>query len=517
MRDELDSPDASGLRLCNTISLLMPAQTYEISCAWTKEKSLPAVEEFTCRLLLALQEVLPGDVREYFGLSERECHVLLETLERNKLAVYTNDGHLAPSPMLIERTKGNPSASASLTKYEERTETPVFELLTLTIMPSSNYSRSQTGLPEILVPSENKQVSTSTIAEAFGRQYRAFLDYSRMSEPEARKTRLYKVGNCDVGKPVQVPVDLEIWLLPTPAGDVEVLKKTAEKVSDSRKRPLTMELEAKISDYLNTMSVPKAGLSLADYCHSFSDTVLERYVDDRGLDINRWLIDHSLRKTGYGSQLTRSLIGPIYESNNRLTIKGMLDDLSKDWPEGQSHKALWLASSVPLWGASGYLLSEFCIKTAITLSEANSSKGRVTAIFAYEEEREIGQLRHTYKTRIPNAIAFEGHELQDRVEIFLVPGQLAVVQYHFQPSLESAVTVPIGYVTVDTERVALIGSFLTRRLSGRGDPLVAWTEGYEEHLPDLVDSATMETLSASPLALPMSSKVKIIVKKNRKL
>ena len=79
---------------------------------------------------------------------------------------------------------------------------------------------------------------------------------------------------------------------------------------------------------------------------------------------------------------------------------------------------------------------------------------------------------------VPNSIAFEGHDLQDRVEIFLIPGQLAVVQYHFQPSLESAVTVPIGYVTIDTERVALIGNFLTRRLAGRGDPLVAWTEGY---------------------------------------
>ncbi|HCE5778123.1 hypothetical protein RBI92_30995, partial [Pseudomonas aeruginosa] len=101
MNDEYQAADASGFRICNTISLLVPAYQYQINCAWTKEVSLPAVEEFTCRLLLALQEVLPGEIRDYFGLSKRECDVLIETLIRNKLAVYTNDGHLTPSSMLM--------------------------------------------------------------------------------------------------------------------------------------------------------------------------------------------------------------------------------------------------------------------------------------------------------------------------------------------------------------------------------------------------------------------------------
>ncbi|MEX6768420.1 AAA domain-containing protein [Pseudomonas aeruginosa] len=57
MNDEYQAADASGFRICNTISLLVPAYQYQINCAWTKEVSLPAVEEFTCRLLLALQEV----------------------------------------------------------------------------------------------------------------------------------------------------------------------------------------------------------------------------------------------------------------------------------------------------------------------------------------------------------------------------------------------------------------------------------------------------------------------------
>ncbi|AZN01049.1 hypothetical protein EJP72_01250 [Pseudomonas aeruginosa] len=145
MNDEYQAADASGFRICNTISLLVPAYQYQINCAWTKEVSLPAVEEFTCRLLLALQEVLPGEIRDYFGLSKRECDVLIETLIRNKLAVYTNDGHLTPSSMLMDRTKGSSTASPSLTKYEERIERPIFELLTKTIMPPSQHNRTRWG------------------------------------------------------------------------------------------------------------------------------------------------------------------------------------------------------------------------------------------------------------------------------------------------------------------------------------------------------------------------------------
>ncbi|MDN8872693.1 hypothetical protein Q0M10_13780, partial [Staphylococcus aureus] len=66
-----------------------------------------------------------------------------------------------------------------------------------------------------------------------------------------------------------------------------------------------MELEARISDYLNSLKMPTSGMTLQDYCEMFKDDVLVRYLDDRGLDINTWMLDHKNRRTGYGSQETR--------------------------------------------------------------------------------------------------------------------------------------------------------------------------------------------------------------------
>ncbi|WP_230964144.1 hypothetical protein, partial [Pseudomonas aeruginosa] len=40
--------------------------------------------------------------------------------------------------------------------------------------------------------------------------------------------------------PVNIQVDLEIGLLPTQAGNVEIIKRVAEKVGGTRQRPLSM-------------------------------------------------------------------------------------------------------------------------------------------------------------------------------------------------------------------------------------------------------------------------------------
>ncbi|NHN78383.1 hypothetical protein HA520_14025 [Azotobacter chroococcum] len=515
MHEEFDAVDPSGLRLCNTISLLVPAQTYHINCGWTKEISLPVVEEYTCRLLLALQEVLPGDIQEYFGLSKREAEVLVDTLVHNKLAVYSNDGHLAPSPMLLDRTKGNPNVAASLTKYEECIEDPVIELLTLSVMPKSRYSSSRFGLYEIPIPLVHKSIGTNQIAETFGSQYRAYLDTTRQQDRESKRKRLYKVGACEMGKPVQIPVDIDIWLLPSSAGDVQVIKRASERVGDIRQRPLSIELESRISDYLSEMKLPTGGMSLSEFCRVFDDTVLLRYVDERGLDSNRWLRDHHHRKTGYNDSQTRAMIGPVYAHNNRLTITRILQELAKDWEDGATHNALWLSSSVPLWAANGALLTEFCAKVAIHLSEERNTHGKITALLPADDRNDIHRLRRIYHARIPNGLGFKGQDLQDKVEVFLIPSQLAVVQYHFQPSQESAVTVPIGYLTHDPERLKKIESFLDSRLQDRGNPEVLWTQKEGNDVENLLGASRMEALYIEVSSREAAHKPRVIIKKPR--
>ncbi|MNG18151.1 hypothetical protein D3C84_1021860 [compost metagenome] len=53
---------------------------------------------------------------------------------------------------------------------------------------------------------------------------------------------------------------------------------------------------------------------------------------------------------------------------------------------------------------------------------------------------------------------------------------MAVVQYHVQPDSASAVTVPVGYLTVEKERVNTIEKYLDELLKNRGNAELAWSD-----------------------------------------
>lgn len=466
---ELDELEVSfESRLGNVISLLIPVRPYIMHCAWTQEVPLPAIEEFTCRLLILLDEVLPGDIRDYFGLSHRECEILIEGLVQNRLAMYTDSGHLAPSSILRTKSQGSPDGLPSLTRYEERVETPLFDLLTLSIIAPRKQRRYRFGLPHLNVSNEYKSIGQREVIEAFGQQYHAYLELQQRSEREIRKSRLYKISSCEAGDVDQVAIDISISLESTPSGPIRVIK-TAEDKANSR-RPLTIDMEAKISDYLNELHIPEHGVSFATYCELVNDEVLARHILRGTLDFNAWLNARRENKTGYGTRLTQAMIGPIYLEKNRRLIESFIRDQARFWSEDATHTALWLASSVPLWAANGQLLSDFVYRIEPLLSASREGTGHICALL----HKELRDNHSTFWSRIPNGIEFAGAPLEDRMEIFLIPGQLAVVQYHCQPSTDSAITVPIGYITVEGERLARIESLLKARLSDRRPPKLRW-------------------------------------------
>jgi hypothetical protein len=466
----------SERKLGNVISLLLPARSFRLNCAWTQEAPLPAIEEFSCRLLLALGEVLPGELQEYFGLTARECEILIQSLIDNKLTTYTSEGFLSPSSMLQSQTNGNPDVLPSLTKYEEKEETPIFDLLTLTVLSRRTYDKSKYGLPEIPLDEESKPTPPD-ILEAFGKQYRAYLEYSRKNEIDIKKTRLYKISSCEQDRTLQIPIDLDIHIESTATGRINVIKDSSEKLGDLRRRPLSNKLESKISDYLNSLQMPQGGLSLEEYCHVVDDQVLLRYTSNSSFDLNTWLQDRAEKKTGYGNPQTRAIFGPIYLENNRILLERFLKESSINWSPKTVHSALWLSSFVPLWGENGSLLGEFSRKIEPLLAEEDTAKGNIVAIFPFSDYKRTAELKRRFSTRIPSAICFDGDSLQDRSEIFLIPGQIAISQFHINPSPDTSITVPIGFITTDPERLARIHSILSYRLQDRPTPQLAWTNG----------------------------------------
>ena len=134
----------SEMRLGNKITVLVPANKYELNCAWTEEKLLPAQELFTCKLLLVLEKLSASEVSGYFGLNTRETEQLISNLMSNKLISLDSEGLLVPTSVLKQQsTKGD---DVILTSYVERNETVIFDSLTHSIRKDRGFNYRLIGL-----------------------------------------------------------------------------------------------------------------------------------------------------------------------------------------------------------------------------------------------------------------------------------------------------------------------------------------------------------------------------------
>jgi len=479
MSDIAIGDSAPKRRHASAISLLLPARSYRILCAWTKQKALPAIEGFSCRLLILFGELNPADIKNFFGLSSREVEVLINTLLENKLIKINVNGALVPTPLLAKQSTDN-SSQLVLTEYEEKSETAIFELLTKSLIPKPVFDSSRFGLPELEVKS-NEVFGKEEVVIEFSRKYREYLEYSHPNVNEAQNTRLYKITSCETDRVVQVPIDIDIHIQLGTEGELKVYREAVETVGKIRKRSLSNELEACVADYLAGLVVPDPEMSIVKYCGLVGDDVLLNFIKNDKFDFSSWLHARENRKTGYGKPDTTAMLGPLYLLSNRTKIIETIRESRRvGWGENEKRQALWLSSNVPLWGASGFALAEFSRKVENELAENTKDKGDLSVIFEVHDTVRERDLKNVFSNRIENGIGLHGQRVVGRMELFVVPGILAVAQYQVQLSPESGLCIPIGYITTEPSKLEIITNLLFQKFDMAAKFSVMWSKGKKD-------------------------------------
>lgn len=473
-------------RVGNRLTVLIPARQFSINCAWTQEKSLPAIELFSCRLILTFEKVLPSEIQEFFGLTNREREELLDSLYEKRLASLDEEGYVMPSPLLYSQ-KRNKNGTPMLVEYKEQTESVVFELLTLSIRKAQGIKPFMFGLPEIPIPSNNKNPKSNDVIDAFSSQFRSYMDISRKNDNEKKRSNLYKVMSCSSESLLQIPVDIEFTY--DFNDNAEPIKKinSFERLSGTQSRPLNNLLESHIADFLSSLEVSNHNASIESYCKTVNDNVLKNHIRDGKLDYSAWLNARSQRKTGYGTPETTALFGPLYLSENRTTTLEWIRRSLRDVEPRKIKNALWLASGVPLWGVSAEPIDEFTSRLQDIMGSF-SEQASIVIFHHGVDKNDSWKCRNRFH-RLINCGIMTPRSL-DNIEIFLIPGIYAAVQYHGQPNSNSSITVPIGYQTHDPHRLEQLESFFRLRLGNIDHLKVSWPESLS--LQDLLPSSWLQ-------------------------
>lgn len=473
----------SETRLGNLITVLLPARSYKINCAWTTEKLMPGIEQFACRLLLIFDRLYPSELQNYFGLNDREREVLLDSLLANRLISINPDGHVEASSFLRKHADSN-GGKPSLVKYQERIEEVAFDLLTLSVCKPQPNRRFTSGLPELL-PQYKIGSDTAEVIEAFSSQYRHHLMLSRNNEYERQRTQLYKVMGCSSHEMVQLPIEIEVSYYASTGAEPQKFTRSYETISNSR-LPLANELEAHIADFLGEQKLGEFGINCEDYCKAVGDSVLVQFANGYKFDYSGWLDARDQRKTGYGNSLTIGMLGAVYLPHNSKRFISMLHDALRNYVGKLTAKAMWYSSKVPLWGANGSQLARFNRDLGDILGNyAEEKSARISLLHPSENEADKRLDRKRHIGRFANGIALASKAKFDRLEILLIPGVIGLVQYHGRPSSDSALTLPVGYITADLDRLQLLESLLIKRVEG-ALASISWSESKQESLGSLL-------------------------------
>ncbi|WP_255610371.1 hypothetical protein [Pantoea sp. DY-17] len=470
-------------RLGNIITVLLPARIYKINCAWTTEKLMPGIEQFACRLLLIFERLYPSELQNYFGLNDREREVLLDSLLENRLITINPDGHIEASSFLRKHAAGN-GGKPSLIKYQDRTEEVAFDLLTLSICKPQPPRRITSGLPELL-PKYKVGSDTTAVTEAFSSQYRHHLMLSRNNEYERQRTKLYKVMGCNSHEMVQLPIEIEVSYDSVPGSEPHKYTRSYEVIGNTR-LPLVNELEAHIADFLGKHQLDNVGINCEEYCSLVDDHVMAQFSEGYKFNFSGWIDARAQRKTGYGNQQTIGMLGAIYLPDNSKRFFSTLHDALRNYDGKLAPKALWYSSKVPFWGANGSHLSRFNRDLSHILENyADDKTARISMLHSGDSEAECRLNRKHHSGRFANGIALSSAANFDRMEMLLIPGVIGLVQYHGQPNNDSALTWPIGYMTIDPERLQLLENLIIKRTE-RAIAKVNWYNFKHETLGTLL-------------------------------
>ncbi|WP_299804939.1 hypothetical protein [uncultured Shewanella sp.] len=478
-------------RLGNLITLLLPARSYKINCAWTTEKLMPGIEQFACRLLLIFDQLYPSELQNYFGLNDREREVLLDSLLANRLITINPDGHIETSSFLRKHAASN-DGKPSLVKYEERTEDVAFDLLTLSVCKPQSHRRVTSGLPELL-PRDKIGTDNASVIEAFSTQFRHHLLLSRNNEYERQRTQLYKVMGCNSQEMLQIPVEVEVSYNAVANSELQKFTRSFEQTGNNR-LPLANELEAHIADFLGELQLEESGLDCVEYCEAVRDPVLKQFSNGYQFDYSSWIDARDKRQTGYGNQQTFGILGPVYLPDNAKRFISELRDALRNIEGPMMLKAMWYSSKVPLWGANSSQLARFNRDLGSILdNQADEQTARVTLLHSSNNNGESRLQRKHHLGRFANGVGLSSNAEFDRLELLLIPGVIGLVQYHGQPNADSALTLPVGYITTDPERLKSLEILLANRIKG-ATATITWSESKSETLASLLSDDLLAIL-----------------------
>lgn len=447
------------------VDFLVPAQRFNIQFSYISQRGLPFIREFVLRLI----HVAPMDknqIASYFGLSNLETEEAISDLVQRDELTLSKDDRL----MLTEKAKGYFIALGETPQLYTIMDGGInlsFDLASFSSLGDDSASSGwRAGLPLRVEPS-NQSNSEKLVEREFQRQFGRMLDKGLLKKSviqnEKERPSVYTVSS--VKKIRDFPLRLRTGFRITPDGD----RIELEDYNEINNSEVVHQI---ITDEISRIARPNNLLAIFQAAMIFGDEDTLKVFDSSTNKISpKNMFD--LNKLGENTGKKRlTFIGPIYLSNNWQILQKFLAPILAKRIENKidvgDSRFTWIAPSNPFWGKSEQFLS--CVSDFLIKSETKNKKLYNPTLYVPVRDRQDSKSARQWKHNLGqySDIAkglLEGF-MDGNVEVLHLQDKLVVVTYHFSLPEQLPTSIPVGFISTNSETISNIGKLILQYIDG---------------------------------------------------
>jgi hypothetical protein len=428
----------------NLITFALPARQFVIHCSVTVNESLPKVTEFALRLIRLCEDIDAEQLSHYFGFTNKETRLLLESLVDQSLIEF--DGTSIRLTPYAESKFYTDDDLPRFSVVKPRTDSIDFDLLTFHPLTNGRGKKSPAYACELPIDQAQIGESTHLAEQAYQNHFQRIL---KAKEKTNDKIDIYKISNVKSDKLFGVSLDVGFLL----NEELEVERQIA--YDDEAPQEYRLGVESAVSDALRSTLVSQKK-SLEDFVERFDDKLVGQFLSKKGFDLQAYVRTvHVRHEIGY-AETTQPLIGNMYMPDNAAKIitavKKALSVQEEQAACNLLTSIVWLAPEYRFWGRSK-LFDDFYFSLQKELPQANRKKthfAEEVKILYPGTRQTIRNLQHIFWSKQEKSLHFhEGELAGGRIEILLMPLRFACVLFHYAPAGNAASLVPLGFMTTD--------------------------------------------------------------------
>lgn len=446
------------------VDFLLPVHRFNIRFSYVTKKRLPFVREFVLRLV-HVSPVMPPDIANYFGLSEREAAEAISDLVDKGDLQFLENGQIdltSKSRDYFGELGGTPQVSALV----ESGGAFSFELASFNCVGTKrNHGDWAPGL-RLEIPNDTVANSERLARKKFQEHFytiqeKGFWEHKSVSEDPGRPSiytmeSVRKLGQEPLRLISKFAIDSEG--MPVERADFEVLDDSSS-------------VQDLVTDAIASAQKPTNVADIARAMEILEDRETLTLFNDNSIDVAKIMQDQHSGTLNDSAWIP--FLGPIYSQENWELIDRYLKKHrdSSNSRDDSPPDLVWLAPADGFWGQS--MRTSACLDALVDQAVTKGKKSTrsytpklFVPIQDSKDRHSIHRWKQQFSKHKSSVFGLVEGFLDGNVEVLLFYDRFAVVTYHVAKRESLPVTLPLGFVTEDPHRIEVISGFVEDYISG---------------------------------------------------